>query len=99
VIDDRYAYDVHINDEVGVIMRLRTVLVATAFAATAVLGGAATASADAGPYGGHHGASGAGGFAKEGAAGYYHNLGGPAGITHAGGVKFREKGWLAFTGF
>lgn len=79
-------------------MRLRTVLVATAFAATAVMGGAVTASANDGHHG-HHGASGAGGAAKEGAGFYYHNLGGPAGITHAGGAKFKEKGWLAFKGF
>ncbi|MFE2377393.1 hypothetical protein [Streptomyces sp. NPDC059398] len=81
-------------------MRLRSMLVAGAFAASAVLGGAASASAlDYGHDHGHHhhhGVAAAGGFEKEASGIYYHNLGGPAGITDAGAYKDMSKGWFAF---
>ncbi|WP_406135296.1 hypothetical protein [Streptomyces sp. NBC_01089] len=82
-------------------MRLRSMLVASAFAASAVLGGAASASAHDyghghGHHHGHHGIAAAGSFHKEAGGIYYHNLGGPAGITDAGAYKNASEGWFGF---
>ncbi|WP_327294075.1 MULTISPECIES: hypothetical protein [unclassified Streptomyces] len=79
-------------------MRLRSMLVASAFAASAVLGGAASASAlDYGhEHHHHHGIAGAGAFHEEKSGVFYHNIGGPAGITHAGAFKDEREGWFAF---
>ncbi|MFD7899493.1 MULTISPECIES: hypothetical protein [unclassified Streptomyces] len=74
-------------------MRIRTALAATALAAAALLGGAGSALACEG----HDDATvAAGGFHKEGAAGYYHNLGGPAGITEGAHSSHKAGGWFGF---
>lgn len=81
-------------------MRLRSMLVASAFAASAVLGGAASASAHDYGYGHehhqHHGIAAAGSFHKESSGLYYHNLGGPAGITDAYAYHNASEGWFGF---
>ncbi|WP_405943573.1 hypothetical protein OHA44_04640 [Streptomyces sp. NBC_00144] len=80
-------------------MRLRSMLVASAFAASAVLGGAASASALDWGHGHehhHHGIAAAGAFHEEKSGIFYHNIGGPAGITHAGAFKEERAGWFAF---
>ncbi|WP_046501593.1 hypothetical protein [Streptomyces odonnellii] len=73
-------------------MRIRTALAATALAATALLGGAGSALACEG----HDATVAASGFHKEGGVGYYENLGGPAGITHAGSASHKAGGWFGF---
>ncbi|WP_405913846.1 hypothetical protein OG760_31915 [Streptomyces sp. NBC_00963] len=80
-------------------MRLRSMLVASAFAASAVLGGAASASALDWGHGHehhHHSIAAAGAFHEEKSGIFYHNIGGPAGITHAGAFKEERAGWFAF---
>ncbi|MEV7681353.1 hypothetical protein ACFRR7_31970 [Streptomyces sp. NPDC056909] len=74
-------------------MRIRTALATTALAAAALLGGAGSAFACEG----HDSASvAAGGFQKEGGTGYYHNLGGPAGITEGASSSHKAGGWFGF---
>ncbi|WP_066950643.1 hypothetical protein [Streptomyces lushanensis] len=74
-------------------MRIRTVLATTALAAAALLGGAGSALA----CGDHDEATvAAGGFHTEGAAGHFHNLGGPAGITQGASSSHKAGGWFGF---
>ncbi|MFF3754855.1 hypothetical protein ACFYYH_31165 [Streptomyces sp. NPDC002018] len=74
-------------------MRIRTALATAALAATALLGGASAASACEGH---EEATAAAGGFHKEAGKHYYHNLGGPAGITEGASSSHKAGGWFGF---